>query len=238
MRVLRYIVRFLGISFVILWLLASFVRAEENVTVNFPDQMSVSGSVEITNLGITGDPSPNYDPFTPLDGGDYKDAAISENSNSISSSYIDSFETVTFLKLSSGSYLDGECLFTFKIPKFNWENLKQDFARSLFGSSLGSDPTIPTSQNLFPSFLGGRSNLALTTLRSGETVVTDQIGNGSWQMNFSWSYFNGLSLPSPAGGYDLSAWKPADIKPLLNLFVGFVAWFECFYLIIGKVSKA
>ncbi|MBQ6615419.1 MAG: hypothetical protein IJH67_03525 [Thermoguttaceae bacterium] len=238
MRALRYIVRFLGISFIILWLLASFVRADDNVTVNFPDQMSVSGSVEITNLGITGDPQPNYEAFTPLDGGDYRDAAINENSNNISSTYIDSFETVTFLRLGTGSYLDGESLFTFKIPKFKWANLKEDFAQSLFGSNLGTDPTIPTGQKLFPSFLGGRSNLESGRQLSGQTVVTDQIGNGTWQMNFDWAYLNGSSLPSPAGGYDLSAWRPAAIKPLLNLFVSFVAWFECFYLIFGKVSMA
>ena len=51
MRVFRYILRFLGISFIILYFLASISRADD-VTVNFPSTMTVNGEVQVEGLGM------------------------------------------------------------------------------------------------------------------------------------------------------------------------------------------
>ena len=67
MRVLRYILRFLGISAIILYFIASISRADD-VTVNFPSTMEVTGTVSIDGLGIDGDPSYDNTAPAPPDG--------------------------------------------------------------------------------------------------------------------------------------------------------------------------
>lgn len=239
MRVLRYIVRFLGISYIILWLLSAIVRADDVVTVNFPDEMTVTGSVSINNLGLTGDPQPNDAVDFPSLVDEYRNADVSKENPIISSTYILRFKEFNFLKLGTSWYGDvGGTLFTFKVPEFNFAKLKYDFASALYGESFGSTAYSPVGQKIFPSLTGGRSNLSVTSPASGSTVVTDQIGNGTWSMNFNWRYFSGLSLPSPAGGYDLSAWAPSTFRHMMSIMLRFLAWYEVTYLIITKVSKA
>lgn len=234
MRVLRYIVRFLGISFIILWLLASFVRADDNVTVNFPDQMSVSGSVEITNLGINGDPVFEYsEPVQPN-----ADEAVRfiNDTPSISHSFISSYNTVSFCSVTPYHSTAGSTqLFNVKVPVFNWSAVKESFRTAFYGSKIGSNLSSPTNNRVLPGVTGGPSNLHFGTESYGHTIVTDQFGNGDWSFDFDWRFFTN-SLPASGSGYIVN-WDISPVKTALTAIISLLLWYEITYSIFGIIAR-
>lgn len=256
MRVFRYILRFLGISATLLWLFCSFARAQDNnndVTVNFPDEMTVSGQVEITNLGITGDPVYDDSPFPGQIESTVGAGRSGLNSSNLpATTYLgyqnDSLDLFNFLFAQSDERINGtsgsqdpanRLHFNIYFPSFNWTLLKKDFTIALFGNRLGisSSTGNPSEQSAIPFIGPGRGSLQSTSSVSGQsTVVTDQIGNGTWSINFSWDNLAGVGLNS-GSNIDLSAFSFVTFKSILNFFLSVVMWYECIYLIVAKVSQ-
>lgn len=241
MRVLRYIVRFLGISFIILWLLASFVIADDNVTVNFPDEMTVSGEVNIGNLGITQDveydTEPYPDPDVPVGGGG------ANNAFSYTKTYVSGYSTVTLWQAQtsfSNSNDVGGSLFepqpiVISLPILNWSAILSDFWTVLFGNRFGSNQSLNPINHL-PFLTGGRSNMAMSSDATlSNSVVTDFTGSGSWSFNVNWSSLWGTGNTENSFFY----YFPYNTLRLhLSNILALLAWYEVVYSIFNKLSKA
>ena len=235
MRVLRYIVRFLGISLIILWLLASFVRADDNVTVNFPDQMSVSGSVEITNLGINGDPEYDLTAY-PDQVEPSSDSTTTTRESNVTTTYISGYTSVNIVSSSlwnNGLRIDGIPDVTLKFPNLDFGQLKVDFFRIFYGTKLGTGSNFSTSA-LLCGLYGGRANLGTNQVRTLDTVVTDQFGSATWSFTFPWRF-----IVNPNNLWDYNGTQNNfDVKLAITTLLYLAAWFEVIYLIIGKISRA
>ena len=150
MRVLRCIFRFLGISAIILYFLASISRADD-VTVNFPSTMTVNGEVQVQGLGMEGNPI--YDTSdvdgmvsTSLSGG--TSTVIGDNSSpeNFANTYISGYKKVTIWSGNSSALglpglINASTPVTYDLiisfPQFNWTLLRNDFKLALFGNDVG-----------------------------------------------------------------------------------------------------
>lgn len=254
MRALHYILRFLGISLILLWLLGKTVFAQDNdVTVNFPDEMTVSGSVEITNLGITGDPSwlpdptPTTEPTVFFNNQSTNLSTVPTGSaeTSISTTYLSGWKKICLLDLTSvafsGNYdnsvqaVDNDDYKVFlTFPSFNWTTLKTDFGTVLFGARFSqSDANLYRS--LFPGVTARGTSLESNTTQKLNTKIQNFfVSSSPWSFNLDWSGLSGVNNDS----YTFFQGYGANVKPVLTYVLCFLGWYECIYLVICKISKA
>ena len=210
MRVFRYILRFLGISFIILYFLASISRADD-VTVNFPSTMTVNGEVQVEGLGMEGNPT--YD-ATLTDSPSIGDVGISTTttnnaSNAAAESYAPTYiSQYKKIKLWEGGFTPGNTAFglgsysprsyTLEIisPQFNWGLLRNDFKLALFGANyVGTNGgnVLPNEQLFIPGVKTGAVNMNNATQTYLTSTVTDFTGTNNWSITMDWKDLAGIS---------------------------------------------
>lgn len=248
MRVLRYILRFLGISAIILYLLASLARADD-VTVNFPSTMTVNGEVQVQGLGMEGNPT--YDStITDSPGDTGLIASTSEvltgtngAPETFATTYISGYKKI---KVWGGSTTPSGTAGTsnttaqgfdivIAIPNFDWQKLRSDLKLAIFGQQyVGANPTVLVLENqFFPGIRQGTVSLNNATQTYLTSTVTDFTGTNNWQIQMDWKDLAGISANANYSIYGGSF----HFKQIFTILIQVFSWYECFYLMIAKVSN-
>ena len=235
MRVFVFILRCLGISAILLYCAAAFAQEgdNQNITVNFPDQMNVTGTVSI-DPGTFAPVDPDLQDVT-----HFKDPVSDMGSDTIkvydgrnevtAKTYVSTFRT--YIRFDNSVWDSGNKMsypfsydINIELPKIDYNTLFNDLQYVFFGSD--------TSTNIFKEFdrlKNGRYN----SVNSIGFKVKDFTNTLNWEIDcktpYAWSSNNPL--------WTYAGTATSSVPVIIQTLLSGMLWIGVCFSIINTVKN-